>query len=141
MAARRARREPYRVFVSYSHKDRWIAKQCVRLIEEMAEGRIHTFLDERDIDVGQHIEEEVLEAIRRCDEFIVLMTPHSKDRPWVTFEIGAARIRKRPVIAILHNLSPQEMPEMIYPFKAIDLNEFDNQYLEQLRKRMERKQK
>jgi len=137
MPARRARREPYRVFVSYSHKDRWIAKQCVRLIEEMAKERIHAFLDERDIDAGQHIEEEVLEAIRKCDEFVVLLSPHSKDRPWVTFEMGAARSRKKAVMAISHNLSPQEIPEMIYPYKAVDLNDFEAQYLEQLRKRVQ----
>ena len=134
---RRRGREAYRVFVSYSHKDRWIAKQCVRLIEEVGKRRIRAFLDERDIEVGQHIAEEVLDAIRRCDEFVVLLSPNSKDRPWVTFEMGTARSRKKPVMAILHNLSPPEMPEMIFPYKAGDLNDFEAQYLEQLWKRLE----
>jgi hypothetical protein len=138
MAARR-RREAYRVFISHSHKDRWIAKQCLRLIEEVGEGRIEAFLDERDIEVGQRITEEILEAIRRCDEFMLLLSANSKDRPWVTFEIGAACSHNKPVMAILHNLNPQEMPEMIYPYKAVDLNDFDTQYLEQLRNRLARK--
>jgi len=108
----------------------------MRLIEEVGKGRIRVFLDERDIELGQHIAEEVLDAIRRCDEFVVLLSPNSKDRPWVTFEMGAPRSRKKPVMAILH-LSPPEMPEMIYPYKAVDLNDFEAQYLEQLWKRLE----
>jgi TIR domain len=138
MAAKR-RREAYRVFISHSHKDRWIARQCLRLIEDLGGGRIEAFLDERDIEVGQRITEEILEAIRCCDEFMVLLSANSKDRPWVTFEIGAACSHSKPVMAILHNLNPQEMPEMLYPYKAVDLNDFDTQYLEQLRNRLARK--
>jgi hypothetical protein len=73
----------YRVFLSYAHKDRWIAKQMVGLIEREAVGRVHVFLDAKDIEIGERIEEEVLEAIRSCDEFVVLLSVNSKDRPWV----------------------------------------------------------
>ena len=136
MAARR-RREAYRVFVSHSHKDRWIAKQCAKL-EETGKGQIQAFLDERDIDGGQSIAERVLKEIRQCNEFVVLLSANSKDRPWVLIEIGVACGRGKPIIAILHDVSPKEMPEIIYPYKAIDLNDFD-QYLEQVRKRQVRK--
>ena len=141
MAVAKIRRVPYRVFVSYSHKDRWIAKQCVRLIEEQGRSRVQVFLAEKDLEVGQHIAESVLEAIRHCDEFVVLLSANSKDRPWVLFEIGVARGRKKPVMAILNNLSPQDMPEMTNPYRAVDLNEFEDQYLTQLRKRLGKERK
>ena len=69
----------------------------------------------------------------------MLLSENSKVRPWVTFEIGAACSHNKPVMAILHNLNPQEMPEMIYPYKAVDLNDFYTQYSEQLRNRLARK--
>lgn len=136
MAAKR-RREAYRVFISHSHKDRWIAKQVVKLIEEVGKGRIQAFLDERDIEGGESIAERVLKEIRKCNEFVVLLSQNSKDRPWVLIEIGVACGRGKPIIAILNDVSPKEMPEIMYPHKAIDLNDFD-QYLDQVRKRIKK---
>jgi len=62
----------------------------MRLIEEGGAGRASVFLDERDIEFGQSIGDSVGENIRSCDEFIVLLSAASKDRPWVIAEIGAA---------------------------------------------------
>lgn len=138
MAAKRRRREPYRVFVSYSHKDRWIAKRIVREIERLGGSMVHVFLDEKDIEVGQHIAEEVREAIERCDEFVVLLSPNSKGREWVLIEMGAAWGLRKPIMTILHSLSSHEMPDITYPHKAVDLNDFDDMYLEQLRARLKK---
>ena len=138
MAAVGKRANSYQVFVSYSHKDRWIAKQCVRLIEEVGRGRIGTFLDVKDIDGGERIEDKVLDGIRKCDELVVLISASTKDSQWVPFEIGAARMRRKPVAAILNNLSPREMPDLLYSYKSIDLNDFE-EYLEELQRRAEKK--
>jgi nucleoside 2-deoxyribosyltransferase len=135
MAARR--REAYRVFISHSHKDRWIARQVVKLMEEAGRGRIQAFLDERDIEGGEPIAERVLKEIRKCNEFVVLLSQNSKDRPWVLIEIGVACGRGKPIIAILNDVTPKEMPEIMYPYKAIDLNDLD-QYLDQVRKRIKK---
>jgi hypothetical protein len=56
-------RQQYHVFFSHSHKDRWIAKQCVRLIEEGGKGGVSAFLDEKDIETGQSIADSVRTAI------------------------------------------------------------------------------
>jgi hypothetical protein len=69
------------VFFSHSHKDRWIAKQCVRLIEERGKGGVSAFLDEKDIETGQSIADSVRTAIEKCDEFVGLLSPYSKERP------------------------------------------------------------
>jgi len=116
---------PYRVFLSHSHKDRWIARQCARLIEEAANHHVEVFLDEKDIEGGQSIPDSVRAAIERCDEFLVLMTRYSKDRPWVLLEMGGAWILRKHIVAIIDKIGPREMPDIIYPYKAIDLNDFD----------------
>ena len=140
MAARR-RREAYRVFVSHSYKYRWIAKQIVKEMESLSRGLLDVFLDEKDIEVGQHIADEVREAIERCDEFVVLLSPNSKGREWVLMEMGAAWGLRKPIMVILLDLSPGDLPDITYQFKATDLNDFDDSYLGQLRERLERKRR
>ena len=132
--AKRESATRYCLFLSHSHKDRWIARQCARLIEEAAKQRIEVFLDEKDIEGGQSIPDSVRAAIKRCDEFLVLMTRYSKDRPWVLLEMGGAWILDKYMVAIIDKIGPREMPDIIYPYKAIDLNDFDT-YPQQVLKR------
>jgi hypothetical protein len=103
--------------------------------------RLDVFLDEKDIEVGQHIAKEVREAIERCDEFVVLLSPNSKGREWVLMEMGAAWGLQKPIMVILHDMSPRDLPDIKYQDKAVDLNEFDEVYLGQLRKRLEKRKK
>lgn len=132
--AKTRRTVKYRVFLSHAHKDRWIAKQCARLIEEADKPRVEVFVDEKDIEGGQSIPDSVLSGIENCDEFVVLLSPYSKERPWVLIEMGAAWGLRKPIIAIIDKIGPREMPDIIHPSKAIDLNDFD-QYIDQLLKR------
>jgi hypothetical protein len=40
-----------------------------------------TFLDEAEIEVGGDFEAEILEALDRADELVVLLTPWALERP------------------------------------------------------------
>jgi hypothetical protein len=124
----------YHVFFSHSHKDRWIAKQCVKSIEERGKGRIRVFLDEMDIQVGESIPESVRANIEQCQELVVLLSEVSKDRPWVLIEVGAAWGLRKAIMVVLDKIGPNEMPDIIRHHRAIDLNDFD-QYLDQLASR------
>jgi hypothetical protein len=132
--AKRKSAVAYRVFLSHSDKDRWIARQCARLIEEAAKPYVEVFLDEKDIEGGQSIPDSVRAGIEKCDEFVVLLSRYSKDRPWVLIEMGAAWGLRKPIVAIIDKIGPKEMPDIVNPNKAIDLNDFD-QYINQLLKR------
>jgi hypothetical protein len=133
--AKRQELKYYRLFISHSHKDNWIAKQLARLIEERGKGRIRVFLDEKDIEAGQSIADSIRASIERCDEFVVLLSRYSKDRPWVLIEMGAAWGLKKPIVAIIDKIAPKEMPDIVSPYKAVDLNDSD-QYIGQLLKRV-----
>ena len=122
------------MFLSHAHQDRWIARQCARIIEEAAKPHVEVFFDEKDIEGGQSIPDSVRTGIERCDEFVVLLTRNSKDRPWVLIEMGAAWGLRKPIIAIIDKIGPKEMPDILSPFKAIDLNDFD-QYIDQFLRR------
>jgi hypothetical protein len=118
------------VFVSHSTKDRWIARQIARLMEGVGYG-VRAFLDERDIQVGDSIPESIRQNIQDCNEFLVLLTKNSIDRPWVLIEISAAWGHNKRIIAIIDKVTPEEMPDIILPYKAVDLNDLD-EYIKQL---------
>ncbi len=132
MRKKRERNASYLVFISYSSKDKWIARQLARLIESAgARLGIRTFLDEKDIQGGESIPETIREALEHCDEFLILLTPHSINRPWVLIELGAAWGQRKHVVAIVSHLVPAKLPAVIAMDRAVDLNDFDT-YLAQL---------
>jgi hypothetical protein len=104
------------------------------LIEEGGKPHVRVFVDEKDIEGGQSIPESVRIGIEQCDEFVVLLSRYSKDRPWVLVEIGAAWGLRKPIVVITDKIAPKEMPDILSRDKAIDLNDFD-QYITQLLKR------
>jgi hypothetical protein len=59
-------------------------------MEGLGKARIDVFLDEKNIEAGRPIANEVREAIERCDEGVVLLSPNSKGREWVLMEMGGA---------------------------------------------------
>ena len=131
----------YLVFISHSTKDRWVAKQMSNLIEEKGrEWGIKTFLDEKDIDGGDLISESIRINIQKCDEFLLLLSRYSVNRPWVLIELGAAWGLEKRVVTIIDKVTPDEMPEVISPYKAIDINNFD-QYIAQLLGRAKKSRK
>ena len=126
----------YTVFISHSSKDKWIARQIARLIEELD---VQTFLDEKDIEGGDRIPDSIRNSIQNCDELLVLMSQYSVDRPWVLIEIGAAWGLEKRVVPIIDKIAPGQMPDILVPQKAIDLNDLDT-YLVELEKRVQRGQ-
>jgi hypothetical protein len=122
----------YLIFVSHSTKDRWIARQIAQLLERSGvDCGVKTFLDERDIAVGDSIPDTIRQNIKECDEFLVLLTKNSIDRPWVLIEISAAWGHGKRIIAVIDKVTPEEMPEIMLPYKAIDLNDLE-EYVGQL---------
>ena len=77
------------------------------------------------------IPESIRASIRDCSEFLVLLTKNSLNRPWVLIEISAAWGHGKRIIAIIDKVAPEEMPEIILPYKAVDLNDLD-EYIRQV---------
>jgi hypothetical protein len=135
MAKKVTIKKHYLVFISYSTKDRWIARRIAKDIED--KGRkfgVKTFLDEKDIEGGESIPESIRKNIQDCSEFLVLFSRYSINRPWVLIELGAAWGLSKHIVAIVDKVTPKEMPDTIYLQKTLDLNDFDK-YLDQLCKR------
>lgn len=126
--------KPYQVFISHATADKWLAKVLCEKIE--ATGAT-TFRDDRDIAGGDDIPEEIRRQIKQSKELVVLLSPESVQRQWVTLEVGAAwgwskRVR---IILVMQHVSVDPIPGMIKNKKAIPLNDFD-QYVSELTARV-----
>ncbi len=133
-AIKRDGEKPYQVFVSHATSDKWIAKMVCEKIE--ATGAT-TFRDDRDINGGDDIPEEIRRQIKRSREILVLLTPESINRQWVTLEVGAAWFKSKQmrIVILMYHVTVDPIPGMLKNKKAIILNEFDH-YLVELAQRV-----
>lgn len=124
----------YQVFVSHATADKWIATTFCEKIESVGAA---TFRDDRDINGGDDIPQQIRTQIRQSRELVVLLTPDSVDRPWVLIEVGAAwTLRKNyRIVPILCHVTIEAIPDIIKNKKGFHVNDF-NQYLEELRQRV-----
>lgn len=122
------------IFVSHSGEDTWVARQIAR---EITDRGAQPFLDEADVDVGAEFEEDIRSFLDKADEFVVLFTPWAFERPYVWAEIGAAWLRRIPIIVVLHGLSLKDFqahpnaPVFLKKRDIVRLNDLD-EYLQQL---------
>ncbi len=128
----------YHVFLSHSGPDTWVASQLSR---EMSTRGATPFLDEASIHVGARFEEDILSALDRAHELVVLFTPWALDRPYIWAELGAAWARRIPIVALLYGLAVAELqsrpgiPIFIKERDFVNLNEV-GAYLSQLSDRV-----
>jgi hypothetical protein len=126
------------VFISHAATDTWVAQ---RISEQIKERGAQTFLDEAHISVGEDFEERILNALDHAIELLVILTPGSLKRPFVWSEVGAAWLKRIPIIAVLHGLTPEKVqahPSIPVFFKRrefIDINQLDK-YLSELQERV-----
>jgi len=132
----KGKNKPYLVFVSHATADKWIAKVFCEKIEAVGAA---SFRDDRDINGGEDIPEEIRRQIGRSNEMVVLLTPESVERAWVHNEVGAAwgRRKNARIVAVLCHVGVDTLPGVIGSKKAVPINEFDG-YLGELRERVER---
>ncbi len=57
---------------------------------------------------------------------VILCSPNSLQRPWISFEVGCAWMRKIFIIPVCYaGLSPTDLPQPLAIFSAFDLNQED----------------
>lgn len=117
-------RPGYQVFVSHATADKWVAKVICEKIDATGAS---TFRDDRDIDGGDDIPEEIRRQIKRSQEMVVLLTPESVGRAWVLLEVGAAWGWRKNfrIMPILYHVGIDQVPDVIKDKKAININDFD----------------
>lgn len=119
--------DDYQVFVSHATADKWIARTICEKLETVG---ATTFRDDRDINGGDDIPDEIRRQIKRSKEMLVLMTPKSVDRPWVLLEVGAAWGSSKDfrITVVRYHVEVDAIPGMLKFKKAISLDDLDNYF-------------
>ena len=102
--------KPYRLFFSHGGDDTFIVKEFLRPKVESSGAEV--FLDAGRVDYGDDFRETIFFELTRSDELLVLLTPSSIRRPWVTAEIGAMLVREKRVVAVRYGPSESELQEL-----------------------------
>jgi len=107
--------------------------------EKIEETGASTFRDDRDINGGDDIPEEIRKQIRQSRELVVLLTPESVDRAWILLEVGAAWGRRKNyrIVPVLCHVTVDAIPDIIKGKKAFHMNDFEH-YLKELKIRVEK---
>jgi len=121
-----------KVFISHSSRDKWIAR---KLSEEILQLGCETFLDEKDIETGESIDESIHEHLTDSDDFLLLLTPDSVKSQWVLIELGGALALKKKIVIILLYLGANEIPKPITKYLARDINDIEK-YYDEINKRL-----
>jgi hypothetical protein len=128
----------YQVFISHSSLDTWVAEQLARHIEIAG---ADSFLDARHIEHGDDFDEVIVAAAESSQEILVLLTPWSKDRPYVWMEIGMFRGARKRVVGVLLGLTPADIatddriPVVLKKIDLVNLNNVES-YMTQLHRRV-----
>lgn len=120
-----------KVFISHSTSDRWVAR---RISQDLVSLGCETFLDEKDIETGESVDDAIQEHLKECDELLMLLSPVALQSNWVLLEIGGAKALGKRLIPILLHVGANELPHPISKGLARDLNEIDR-YYEELKRR------
>jgi TIR domain-containing protein/SH3 domain-containing protein len=116
-----------KVFISHSNRDRWVARKISADLNEIG---VETFLDEKDIETGESIDEAIGNQLKDCDECLIVLSPASLNSHWVLIEIGGAKALGKRLVPILLNIGVNDMPAPISKHLVRDINEIEKYYEE-----------
>jgi TolB-like protein/Tfp pilus assembly protein PilF len=112
------------IFISYSSKDRQQAEQLTKLL---ASAGLSVWIDRQGIVGAEKWATEIVEGIRACTTFILLISPHSVESENVLRELSLASEKRKRVLPV--DLEPTELPTSFeYPLaglQRVPFTEFD----------------
>lgn len=118
----------YRVFISHSGDDIWVAEQVAHRVEQCGAS---TFLDRRDIAAGDDFKIRIRDEMPKCDELLALFTPWSRRRAWVRHEIGMADALKKRIVCVFYKVTADDFKQdddglgPLESLNIIDINRMD----------------
>ena len=122
----------YQAFFSYSSND---SDTVEEIAKEMKRADVKIFLDEWNIEFGDHIFLEIESAIEESKHFVLFISKSSLNSEWVDVERATALFRdptneSRRFIPVL--LEDCNLPEIIKGYKYIDYDDNPNEALSNL---------
>ena len=85
------------IFISYSRKDQDYVN---KLVEALAKQELPWWVDNK-IDYGDKWTREIEENLKKCQIFLLVMSPSSQESEWVQRELTFAQHLKKPIFPLL----------------------------------------
>jgi len=85
------------IFVCHASEDQ---QRAELICETLAEEEIESWIAPRDVPPGHHYAAAILEAIERCEVFLVVFSAHADSSPHVSNEIETAASKGKPILLI-----------------------------------------
>jgi len=115
------------VFLSHASEDRILAS---RIAEDFQAKGIDTFFDEWEIRGGDSLRQKIDAGLGGCTHFVVLITPRSIIKNWVTTEIDAGFVKKVAggcrFIALRHEYQVEQLPPLLASLNCPSLDNYDH---------------
>jgi hypothetical protein len=123
----------YRIFISFSAKDRDVANKLKRqLTKAGAEvSAAEPFVE------GSEIKLHIADTLRQSDEVIAIVSKNSARDQWLSFEVGMAAGLGKKLSPVIVGITPSELPPALRSFHAINLAHFP-EYVAELSDRLQR---
>jgi hypothetical protein len=98
----------YTIFISHSHKDLELARDLARRLKDVG---VNTFVDASEVSAGGEVSGAVLDALRKADEVLLVLTDNAVASSNVMFEFGAAdALDKRVTPVVVTEGVEQRLP-------------------------------
>jgi hypothetical protein len=120
-------------FISYAASD---TKVATELKDELEASGLRCFLAAKDIGAGTEWQGAIHAAMKGSRRVVLLVTPYSRDKPWLLLEAGAAWALDKPVFPALAYVRPEELVDPIRRFQArnVESKEDRQKFIEELRR-------
>lgn len=121
MTRKRSKRKPSEVFLSHSSRDLSFAS---RLAKSVSRAGIPVFFSKKNIRGAQEWHDEIGKALKRCNWFLLLLSPYSVKSKWVKHELLYAlkenRFRGKIVPCLYKDCKPDNLSWTLSQFQFVD---------------------
>jgi hypothetical protein len=108
------------IFISYSRRDQEFVTRLAGDLDQQVAG---VWFDQSDIQVGQQWHDEILDGIRACKAFILVLSPDAAESRYVREELNKALELGKPIIPILYRPAKwtDEFETLVKEVQTLDL--------------------
>jgi hypothetical protein len=108
------------IFISYSRRDQEFVTRLASDLDAQVAG---VWFDQSSIQIGEDWHEEIMEGIRECKAFILILSPDAMDSRYVREEVNKALELGKPIFPILYRPAPwkDEIATLVKEVQTLDL--------------------
>lgn len=108
----------FKLFISYTTKDRHIAEAVQIMLNNAFQGKIETFIA-KDIRPGESWKEKIKDNLASCDAIISILTEKSVERPWIFIEWSAFWMENKTTYLLITD--DVKISDLVEPMKATQM--------------------